>query len=154
MVVERNRVDVIVESGPLHCSPPEGVSVEGRRQNFLAARQLGVESDVEEGRNEQIYLIFSLEVEDLKLEAEDLHRNFSWRRRTSRRSAPGGWQGWRHFHIRENRFQPVDWNVILLRTNLKLEIFIFSVHNFGLSPIQLRERQNRKIFTHKYKFQA
>ena len=40
-VVERNRVDVIMESGPLHCSPPEGAWVEGRRQTFLAARQLG-----------------------------------------------------------------------------------------------------------------
>ena len=65
-------VDVIVESGPLHYSPPEGASVEGRRQTFLVARQLGADSDREEGRNAQIYLIFSLETEDLQLEAEDL----------------------------------------------------------------------------------
>ena len=38
----------------------------------MAARQLGADSDKEEGRNKQIYLIFSLEAEDLQLEAEDL----------------------------------------------------------------------------------
>ena len=38
----------------------------------MVTRQLGADSDEEEGRNEQIYLIFSLEVEDLQLEAEDL----------------------------------------------------------------------------------
>ena len=84
----------------------------------MAARQLGADSDEEEGRNEQIYLIFSLEAEDLQMEAEDLkleaealqleQRNCSRRRRTYRRSAPGRGQGWRHFHIRENRFQPVN----------------------------------------------
>ena len=72
LVEDRNRVNVVVESGLLHYSPPEGVSVEGRRQTFLAARQLGADSNKEEGRNEQIYLIFSLEAEDLQLEAEDL----------------------------------------------------------------------------------
>ena len=61
-----------MESGPLHYSPPEGASVEGRRRTFLVARQLGADSDGEEGRNAQIYLIFSLEAEDLQLEAEDL----------------------------------------------------------------------------------
>ena len=72
MVVDRNRVDVVVESGPLHYSPPEGASVEGQRRTFLAARQLRADSDEEDGRNEQIYLIFSLEAEDLHLELEDL----------------------------------------------------------------------------------
>ena len=72
LVVDRNRVDVVVESGPLHYSPPEGALVKGWRQTFLAARQLGADSDKEEGRNKQIYLIFSLEAEDLQLEAEYL----------------------------------------------------------------------------------
>ena len=38
----------------------------------MVARQLRVDSDKEEGRKKQIYLIFSLEVEDLQLEAENL----------------------------------------------------------------------------------
>ena len=38
----------------------------------MVARQLRADSDGEEGRNEQIYLIFSLEAEDLQLEVEDL----------------------------------------------------------------------------------
>ena len=37
----------------------------------MAARQLGADSDKMEGRNVQIYLLFSLEAEDLKLEAQD-----------------------------------------------------------------------------------
>ena len=61
-----------MESGLLHYSPPEGALVEGRRRTFLVARQLGADSDREEGRNAQIYLIFSLEAEDLQLEVEDL----------------------------------------------------------------------------------
>ena len=75
LVVDRNRVDVVIESGQLHYSPPpEGASVEGRRQTFLAARQLGADSDDEEGKNEQIYLIFLLEAKDLQLEAEELQQ--------------------------------------------------------------------------------
>ena len=38
----------------------------------MVARQLGADSDGEDGRNVQINLIFSLEAEDLQLEAEDL----------------------------------------------------------------------------------
>ena len=72
LVVDRNRVDVVVESGLLHYSPPEGLLVEGQRQTFLAAGQLGADSDEMEGRNKQIYLLFSLEVEDLQLEVEYL----------------------------------------------------------------------------------
>ena len=72
LVVDRNRVDVVVESGPLHYSPPpEGALVQGRRRTFLAARHLEADSDKMEGRNEQIYLLFSLEAEDLQLEVED-----------------------------------------------------------------------------------
>ena len=71
LVEDRKRVDV-VKYGPLHYSPPEGASVEGRRRTFLAARQVGVNADKAEGRNEQIYLIFSLEADDLQLEADDL----------------------------------------------------------------------------------
>ena len=52
--------------------PPEGASVEGRRRTILVARQLGGDFDREEGRNAQIYLIFSLELDDLQLEAEDV----------------------------------------------------------------------------------
>ena len=101
LVVDRNRADVVVESGPLHYSPPppEGELVEGGKQTFLVARQLRADSDEEEGRNKQIYLVFSLEVEDLQLEAEDYswrRRICSWRRmncslrwRTSSRSALG-----------------------------------------------------------------
>ena len=74
-MVDRNRVDEIVESGPLHYyspPPPEGVLEEGQRQTFLAARQLGVDFDEIEGRNKQIYSLFSLEAEDLQPEAEDI----------------------------------------------------------------------------------
>ena len=67
MVVDGNRVDVVVESGPLHYSPPEGALVERWRRTFLAARQFGADSDKIEGRNKQIYLLFSLEAEDLQL---------------------------------------------------------------------------------------
>ena len=83
----------------------------------MVARQLGADSDGEEGRNAQIYLIFSLKAEDLQLEAEDLQleaedlqleaENLQLEA-TSRRSALGRGQSWRHFHIRENRFQPVN----------------------------------------------
>ena len=38
----------------------------------MAARQLRADSDGEEGRNKQIYSIFSLEAEDLQLGAGDL----------------------------------------------------------------------------------
>ena len=44
----------------------------GRRQTFLAARQLRVDSDQTEGRNKPIFSFSSLEAEDLQLELEDL----------------------------------------------------------------------------------
>ena len=71
MVVDKIRADVVVESGPLHYSPPEGALVEGERPIFLAARQVRVDSEEMEGRNEHIYLLFSLEAEDTQLEAAD-----------------------------------------------------------------------------------
>ena len=72
LVADRNRVDVIVESGPLQYSLPEGASVEWQRQTFLVARHLGADSNKREVRKKEIYLSFSLEAEDLQLEAEDL----------------------------------------------------------------------------------
>ena len=44
----------------------------------MVARQLGADSDKKEGRNEQIYLIFSLEAEELQLEAEDVKEVCPW----------------------------------------------------------------------------
>ena len=52
--MDRNRVDVVVESYWLQYSSPEGASGEGRRQTFLAARQLGADSTETEVRNKQI----------------------------------------------------------------------------------------------------
>ena len=67
----------------------------GRRQTFLAARRLGADFDKMEGRNKQIYSLYSLEAEDLQLEAEDLS-----------------------LEAKTSRFQPVNTNIILLGTNL------------------------------------
>ena len=36
LVVDRNRVDFIIESGWLHYSLPEGASVEGQRRTFFS----------------------------------------------------------------------------------------------------------------------
>ena len=55
-----------------YITPPRRGVGKGRRQTFFTARWLRTDFLKMEGRNEQIYLLFSLEAEDLQLEAKDL----------------------------------------------------------------------------------
>ena len=138
---DRNRVDVVKEIlSATILLPRRGV---GRREEKNLLGSIAARGGFRQDGREKRRKIWNWR-----------QRLWSWRQKTSRRSSTCQRQGGRHLIIRGNRFQPVNWNIIQLGTNLQFEIFIFPVHNFVWSLIQLRERQRRSILTNKYKLRV
>ena len=144
LVVDRNRVDVVVESGLLHFSPPRR-DVGRRAETNLLGNKAGRGRFQQDGREKQTDLFVILTG----------GRRFAAGGRVRLEGLPlCGGKAEDTFFLEKIGFNLSTEILSCLEPICILKYLSFLSATLYGSMIQLRERRNRRIFMHKYKIQA